>query len=251
MSTLAVMRLEWRRLTAKPLAWTLAALTVAWLAWTYSLSLGGFMAIQVKLAGQADAPGFTDLVAIPHLAELAKLAFLVVPLLTMSVLAGDRRAGTLPLLFAAGVPASRIVLGKYLAILAWLLLWLLLALAMPLMLATSTELDWGKLAAATLGIALMLATLAAIGLACSAFTAHAALAAAAALIVTLALWTVNRGAEMAGVSGGFVDWLALSSHLQPMLRGLVGTNDIAWFVLITVLALLLASRRLAADREQR
>jgi ABC-2 type transport system permease protein len=251
MSTFAVLRLELRRLIVKPLAWTLAALTVAWLAWTYSLSLGAFLAVQVKLAGQADAPGFTDLVAVPHLAELAKLAFLVVPLLSMSMLAGERRAGTLPLLFAAGVSAPRIVAGKYLAILAWLLPWLLLALAMPLMLAGSTDLDWGKLAAASLGVALMLATLAAIGLACSAFAGHAALAAAAALIVSLGLWAVNRGAAIAGASGGFIDWLAMSSHLQPMLRGLVDTGDIAWFVLVSALALMLAMRRLSADRERR
>ncbi len=53
------------------------------------------------------------------------------------------------------------MLGKYLAVLVWLLLWLLLTLAMPLTLAHATHLDWGKLAAATLGLALMLAALAA------------------------------------------------------------------------------------------
>ncbi len=151
MSLLAVTRLEWRRLLVRPLAWVLAALTLAWLAWNFTLLLGGFLAGQIQAAARPDGPGFTDLVGVPLLGQLAQLAFLVVPLLTMSVIAGDRRNGTLPLLFAAGVPASRIVLGKYLAVLAWLLLWLALTLAMPLVLAHATHLDWGKLAAATLG----------------------------------------------------------------------------------------------------
>ena len=250
MTTLAVLWLELRRLCVRPLAWVLAALTLGWLGWNFILLLGRFLAAQVRLAALPDGPGFTDLVAVPLLAQLAQLAFLVVPLLTMSALSGERRGGTLPLLFAAGVPASRIVLGKYLAALAWLLLWLALTLAMPLALAHATTLDWGKLAAAALGLALMLAALAALGLACSAFASHPAIAAAAALVIALALWAVNLGAQLAGVDNGVLDWLAMSTHLQALLRGLVSTTDVLWFVLLAALALALAGRRVAAGRER-
>jgi ABC-2 type transport system permease protein len=246
----AVTRLEWRRLLVRPLAWVLAALTLAWLAWNFTLMLGSFLTSQIQRAAQPDGPGFIDLVGVPLLGQLAQLAFLVVPLITMSVISGDRRNGTLPLLFAAGVPASRIVLGKYLAVLGWLLLWLALTLAMPLTLMHATHFDWGKLAAATLGLALMLAALGALGVACSAFASHPAIAATAALVIALALWSVNLGAQMAGINGGAINWLAMSSHLQPLLRGLVSTTDIAWFVLLIVLALALATRRLATDKER-
>lgn len=248
--TLAVARLEGRRLVVRPLAWVLAALTLAWLAWSYTLLLGGFLAGQIQRAALAEGPGFTDLVAVPLLGQLAQLAFLVVPLLTMSTIAGDRRNGTLPLLFATGLPASGIVLGRYLALLGWLLLWLALTLAMPLVLAHATRLDWGKLAAATLGVALMLAALAAVGVACSSFASHPAIAASAALIIGLALWSVNLGAQMAGINGGAINWLAMSTHVQPLLRGLVSTADIIWLVLLVTLALALAMRRLATDRER-
>jgi ABC-2 type transport system permease protein len=250
MSLLAVTRLEWRRLLVRPLAWVLAALTLAWLAWNFTLLLGSFLSGQIQNAARPDGPGFTDLVGVPLLGQLAQLAFLVVPLLTMSVIAGERRNGTLPLLFAAGVPAARIVLGKYLAVLGWLLLWLLLILAMPLALAHATHVDWGKLAAATLGLALMLAALAALGVACSTFASHPAIAAAAALILALALWGVNLGAQMAGINGGAINWIAMSTHLQPLLRGLVSSTDIVWFVLLIALALALATRRLSVDRER-
>lgn len=250
MTLLAVARLEWRRLLVRPLAWVLAALTLAWLAWNFTLLLGIFLAGQIQRAAQPDGPGFVDLVGVPLLGQLAQLAFLVVPLLGMSVIAGERRNGTLPLMFAAGVPASRIVLGKYLALLGWLLLWLALTLAMPLALMHATHFDWGKLAAASLGLALMLATLAAIAVACSSFASHPAIAAAAALVIALALWSVNLGAQLAGINGGAVNWLAMSSHLQPLLRGLVSSADVAWFVLLAALALTLATRRLATDRER-
>jgi ABC-2 type transport system permease protein len=246
----AMVRLELRRLFMRPLAWGLGALTLAWLAWNFTLLLGSFLAAQIRLAALPDGPGYTDLVAVPLLAQLAELAFLVVPLLSMSALAGERREGRLALLLGMGLTPTRIVLGKYCAVLAWLLGWLLLTLAMPLALAHATSIDWGKLAAAALGVALLLAALAALGLACSAFASHPALAAAVALVITLGLWAVNLGAQMAGVDDGALNWLAMSSHLQPMLRGLVASPDVAWFVLLGAVCLALAIRRVAAERER-
>ena len=248
--TSAVMRLELRRLFMRPFAWVLGALTLAWLGWNFTLLLGGFLGAQIKLAALPDGPGFTDLVAVPLLGKLVELAFLVVPLLGMSALAGERRNGTLPLLFGIGLAPWRIVLGKYLALLVWLLLWLALTLAMPLALMHATHVDGGKLAAATLGLVLLLATLAALAVACSAFASHPAIAAAAALVLTLALWSVNLGAQMAGIEDGVINWIAMSTHLQPLLRGLVSSADLAWFVLATAFLLALATRRLAAERER-
>ncbi|BFI94744.1 MAG: hypothetical protein RSP_02540 [Rhodanobacter sp.] len=250
MSLAAMFRLECRRLRVQPLAWVLLALSLAWLGWCFTQLLGDFLASEIKRAALPDGPGYVDLVAVPLLGQLAQLAFLVVPLLAMSTLAGERRHGTLPLLFADGVPASRIVLGKYFALLLWLLLWLALTLAMPLSLAHATTPDWGKLAAATLGVALMLAALAALTVAASAFTAHPAIAAVLGLLIGLGLWTVNLGAQMAGLDDGAINWLAMSTHEQNLLRGLVSTADIIWFVLLIAVCLALATRRLAADKER-
>jgi ABC-2 type transport system permease protein len=258
MSTLTVLRLELRRLAVRPLAWVLGALTLGELAWRFVLLLGRFLDMQVKLAAMPGGPGFTDLVAVPLLSSLltggfvpfglTELALLIVPLLTMSAVAGERGNGTLPLLLGTGTPAHAIVLGKYLAVLAWLLIWLALALAMPLALAHATALDWGKLAAATLGMVCLLATLTAIGVACSAFAAHPAMAAAASLLLALGLMTVNLGAQLAGIDNGALNWLALAPHLEALLRGLVSSVDVAWFALVTVAALALAAQRLGAVR---
>lgn len=248
MSALAVARSEWRRLWVRPFAWILAAATVAGMAWLFLLRLDGFLSMQIRLAAAASGVGYTDLLTLPWLALFVIVAIVLVPLMTMQTLAGERRAGTLDLLFAAGVSPTGIVLGKYAALFAWLLLILLLVLAMPLSLAPVTAPDWGKLAAATLGMVLLLGTLCAIGVACSAYTGHSALAAAAALVVTIVLLLVNRLAQDNGVLGGVANWLALPTHLQPMGRGIVSSADVAWFVIVTVLALVLAIHRVGTDR---
>ena len=259
-SMLSVARLELRRLLVRPLAWVLAALTLAQLAWRFVMLLGNFLENQVKLAALPGGPGYTDLVAIPLLGStltlgilpfgLAELALLIVPLLTMSSLAGDRANGTLPLFAASGTSPAAIVLGKYLAVLLWLLGWLALTVAMPLSLAHGTQLDWGKFAAAVLGLALMLAALGAVGVACSAFTASPVVAATVSLSVGLVLFMLNLAALSMGISNGFWNWLALSTHVEMLLRGLVSSADLVWFALVAAVALTLAIHRLSTDKER-
>lgn len=256
----AVTRLEWRRLLVRPLAWVLAAFTLAELAWRFVLLLGNFLGAQIRLAALPSGPGYTDMVSVPLLSSLmtggllpfglTELAIFIVPLLAMSTLAGERSNGTLPLLFGAGLSATSIVLGKYLALMTWLLLWLALTLTMPLVLAHATHFDWGKLAAAALGMLLLLAMLGSIGIGCSAFTPHPALAAVVSIMLVLALCIIQLGAQRVGINNGVINWIALPTHLEPLLRGLVSTADIVWFVLLTVLALALATRRLNADKER-
>jgi ABC-2 type transport system permease protein len=52
------------------------------------------------------------------------------------------------------------------------------------------------------------------------------------------------------VSGGFLNWLTMATHLQNLLRGLVTSEDLIWFALAIALSLILATRRLGADRER-
>ena len=260
MSLIAVTRLEARRLFVRPLAWMLAALTLAELAWRYILLLDAFLSLQIRLAATPGGPGYTDLVGVPVLSSLVtggllpfglvELALVVVPLLTMGSFASERNQGTLPLLLSTGLSPWRIVLGKYLPVLLWLLLWLALSLALPLSMSQGVTLDVGKLAAATLGVFLTLAALAAIGMACSAYASHPAVAAATSLVISLVLLSVNRGAQMAGITHGFFNWLALGPHLENLMRGLVSSADVTWFVLVIALSLSLAAHRLAADKER-
>lgn len=243
-----IARHEWRRLAVQRFAWMLAAIAVALMAWQFLLSLDAFVDLAPKLGGLKNAPGVTDLVAVPLLRSWSSLLVLLVPLVTMRAFAGERRAQTLPLLLASGVGNARIVLGKYLGALGFVLALTALVALMPLALGFGTALDCGKLAAALVGLALYAAALCAIGLACSAWTAQPALAAAAALAINSLLAAIDAGARLQGVENSAINYLALPTHLQPFLLGLVGSVDVVYFLLIVVVALALATRRLDALR---
>lgn len=246
--SMVLARNEWRRQFARPLAWIVLAAVLGVLAYFFLLSLDAFLRLMPKLAGMADAPGVTDLVALPLSRALASLLLLIVPLFGMRALASELQAGTLPLLLASGLSDTRIVLGKYYALVAFLGVLIALALMMPLSLGLGTTLDLGRLAASAFGLLLFGAALAAIALAASAHSDQPTVAAIVALALNLLLWMADAGARYEGVSSTFINYLALPTHLEPFLHGLVSSVDIVYFVLIAAVALTLAARRLGARR---
>ncbi len=86
-----IARHEWRRLAVQPFAWILDAVVIALMAWQYLLALEAVLGLAQKLGGLKDAPGVTDLVAIPLLRSFSNLLMLLVPLITMRTIAGDMR----------------------------------------------------------------------------------------------------------------------------------------------------------------
>jgi ABC-2 type transport system permease protein len=245
-----IARHEWRRLAVQPFAWMLAAIVLALMAWQFLLSLQGYLDVAPKLGALKDAPGVTDLVAIPLLRSFSNLLVLLVPLITMRSFAGERGAQTLPLLLASGVGNARIVIGKYVGALGFV--WLLIALvaSMPLVLGFGAHLDFGKIAASVLGLVLFAAALTGIGIAASSWASQPALAAAITLAITSLLAVVDAGARLQGISNGGINYLALPTHLEPFFRGLVASVDIVYFLLVSGVALALATRRLEALRSR-
>jgi len=244
--SLVIARNELRRLFAQPLAWALLAAVLVVLAYFFLLTLQGFLVLMPKIAGNAASPGVTDLVALPLTRAIASVLLLVVPLLGMRAFAGDRVA--LPLLLTSGLSDARVVLGKYIGLVAFLALLILATLAMPLSLQVATALDLGRIAVAALGLMSFAATLAALALWASALAQQPAVAAGLALVLNLLLWMLDAGARYEGVSSDFINYLALPTHLEPFLHGIVATVDIAYFLLLSTVALALTTRRLAASR---
>src|SRR3954465_7034585 len=117
-----------------------------------------------------------DRASVSRLFESAPMgpSFLVVPVVTMRLLAEERRSGTLEMLITLPVKDSDVVLGKYLGALGLVLSLLLAMLIYPLTMFWHPwhlgTLDWGPVGSALLGLALFSSASVAIGLLISSVT---------------------------------------------------------------------------------
>jgi ABC-2 type transport system permease protein len=252
MKALALAAHENARLFRAPTAWVLLAAVQVVVGFVFLLHLETYLQVQPRLLDAGGGPGVTAYLVPRLYGAAAVIHVLVLPLVTMQLVAGERRRGTLALLLGAPVSTLEIVLGKYVGVLGLVLAMVALTAALPASLAPYTDLDGGALALAVLGHALFLAAAAALGLYLSTIAREPAVAAGATLglllgLILLGEWGRTLGAPWAGV----LTWPAPSTHLDPFLTGLFDSAALAFFVLFCGVFTTLAVRRLDNDRLQR
>jgi ABC-2 type transport system permease protein len=239
---------ELRSLFLSPLAWAVLAVVQFILAYLFLSQVDTYLIWQPRLAAIEGAPGVSDIIIAPLLADAAIVLLLVTPLMTMRVLSEERRNRTLSLLFSAPVSMTEIIIGKYLGILAFFLILLGLLTLMPLALLVGTDLDLGKLAAGLLGLTLLLAAFSAIGLFMSALTEQPTIAAISTFGLLLLLWIIDWAGNSEGQTSSLFAYLSMLRHYQTLLKGLFHSTDVFYYLLIIVLFIGLSIRRLDADR---
>ncbi len=240
----AIISRELRSMFLSPLAWLLLAVVQFILAWIFLIQMEHFGEVQPRLLQLASAPGVTDLVAIPLLNYAAAIIMLMMPLMSMRLLSDEYSNGTYTLLATAPITKTGIVLGKYLALLIFLLVILSLTAAMPLSLLSGGILDLGKLCAGLIGLGLALASFAAIGLFFSSITSSLTVAATGTYGLLLFLWLINLASGADGEGSALFAWISPATHLQKMLSGLISSADLVYFLLLTTTFLALSIKQL-------
>ena len=226
--TLAVLRKELATLWASALPYAVGA--------AFHVVLGILMVNQLEVRAQA--------VAQPLFPIAGFLLLFALPALTMRTFAEEARTGALDLLLAMPVPPRPLVLGKWLA--AWLSALVVLAPAVLIVVLVELwgEPDRGPVVSGFLGLALLCAALAGIGVLASSVTSSQPVAALLAVFGVLVLWFAGVGTTAVG-TGGLLSSLSLSDRLRTFADGAVDTGDIGYFVGVAAGCLALAA--LAVD----
>ena len=231
MSPLSVLtRKELHATFSSPIGYTVAAVFLLVLGYTFSLTL-----FATKVA---------NLNYIFH--QMYVLSILLVPVLTMRAFAEERRNDTLELLLTAPVAEVWIVLAKFIAAYALVAGMYALSVVYAVILGAYGEPDWGPVFSGYLALALLAALLVAVGLLMSSLTENQVVAAAGSLGVLLMLWFADSVAYMLPQPlEAVVVNLSLIGHFRPLATGSVFLSDAGYFLTVAMLALFLATRRLA------
>ena len=236
---------ELKTLFASPLAWTLLALMQLVLAWIFLDRLDAFLEIQPQLVRIANPPGVTEIIAAPVFATAAVVLLMATPLLAMRLIAEERHNNTMTFLISAPISMTDIVLGKFLGLMIFFSVVIALVVALSISLLAGSTLDFGLLLSNAVGLFLIAACFASMGLYISCLTAQPAIAAAGALGALLVIWAIDITTnDINSIAQDF----SLLKHYESFNRGIIDTFDLVYFVLFTLTFLVLSIRKLDGER---
>jgi ABC-2 type transport system permease protein len=165
------------------------------------------------------------------------LLFIVfLPAITMARWSEEKRSGTHELLLTLPVSETTLVLGKFFACV--IVLFCTLGLTTPLVITTSFlgDIDTGQSIAAYLGIFLMGMTYLSFGLFVSALTKNQVIAFLITVVFLFVLYIINEPFVTAYAPKTLIPYLqyaSLSYHFEAMMRGVLDSRDVVFFLSLT------------------
>ncbi|MCX6022617.1 MAG: ABC transporter permease [Chloroflexi bacterium] len=212
---------EWKAYTVSPIAYVVAALYLVMCGYLFTVIL--FSTKQATLRYVFENMSF--------------LLVLIAPLLTMRLLAEERRNGTMEMLLTLPFRDSDVVIGKFLAALE-----LFVAMIVPtlwyvvlLRIVAQTPPDVGPLLAGYLGLVLQGAVLLSVGLWASSLTSNQVVAAVIAFAIGVGFWLIGALGSVFGPEvGAIAQFLALPTHFRDFSRGVIDLASLTYYTSLIV-----------------
>ncbi|MCC6952513.1 MAG: ABC transporter permease [Deltaproteobacteria bacterium] len=188
-------------------------------------------------------------VILPLLETLEIVLVFLIPVVTMRLLAEERRTGTFELLKTSPLSASEIVAGKYFALLVVLAVTVLLSAVFPASLVIFSDPEVAPILVGYAGLLLFAAAFGAIGLFVSSLCSNQTISGVLSLVVFLVLYLIDTPAEkIGGTFGRMVRYLTPASHTESFVRGVLQGDDIFYFISLIFVGVFLAARALEFER---
>jgi len=201
-----------------------------------STTMGGFDTDTIP-----DYINLWDTVFFPVMETLGLTLVGAVPLVTMRVFAEERSRGTDELLISTHLTPSWIVLGKFIMTFLFVVLMMLVSFIYPATAIEEGGLGVQHLAAVFFGLTLHGIAIAAIGLACSAFTSSQLIAAVSGWALAFVFWDFSwANAFVSEGMAEFLNALALHPRYGSFAEGIVSLADVLYFFGIALVGMAVA-----------
>jgi len=249
-----IARAELSKLFYSPIAWFLSAVFVFQCGLSYIAVLQDYLAIQQRGGDVAKSVEFitAGIFGPPSglfITVFSKI-YLYIPLLTMAVISRETSSGTVKLLYSSPVKVREIVIGKYLALVAYnfLLLLIMGCLVVSGIISINSP-DIGLLISCLLGIFLLLGAYSAIGLFMSSLTSYQIVAAIGTLSIFALLDYMPTVWQDINFVRDLTYYMAMSVRAGDFLSGLIRSDDVIYFLLVISMFLAFCVIKLQSGRE--
>jgi len=243
---------DFKQLLFSPLFYVFSGLSCIFLSYVFPRDLFRFassymMPMFQQGGGQGRNIHFEVFIA--HISYINLILLFCVPVLAMKLLSEEKKNRTYDLLMTAPVSSLQIVLGKYLALILILLLFLLITLVYPLSTTFVTDIPSGPLWTSYIGLFLLTAVYASVGLFTSALTGSLFLCVFIGIILNISLWFISQGQEFSNpIIRSVMEYLSVSQHLTNFVKGSLVINSFTFFFTLIVFFLFLVYKVLEFSR---
>ena len=227
-NTLTIFRREFASYFNSPIAYIFI---IAFLVLNSGLFMTGFF-----LNGAADLRSFFG--------NLPFFLIFFIPAVSMRLWAEDKRTGTFELLMTLPMRAREVMMGKYLAALAFYLVSLAGTLPLPIMISVLGNPDLGAVWSGYIGAALLGGLYLAVGTFTSGLMRDQISAVILGIMACFSIFIVGVPGVAATIDGWvpglgsfFQHYLGLSGHFDMMMRGVITLGDLAYFLGLTAVFL--------------
>ena len=171
------------------------------------------------------------------------------PAMTMGLIAEEKRTGTVEVLLTMPLRDAEVIFGKFLGALGLLCVLLLFTLPYPVSVGMLGRLDMGPVASGYLAILLEGSAMLAIGVLASSWTDNQLIAFFTSGMLCFGFFMVGRFLPfMPSGIASVVEWASFDYHYEGLLRGVIDSRDVIYFLSLAGFALALAFRSLESRR---
>jgi ABC-2 type transport system permease protein len=219
---LLIFKKEFRDYFVSPIAYIVIAIFLA--------VTGGLFFSSFFLFDQANMRRFFNL--------LPFLFALVVPIITMRLFAEELNVGSWELLYTLPVSFRDIIVGKFMAAVAFVTALLIPTLAYAIFISAVGDLDWGVVIGGYIGAVFLGGAYVAIGLFASALTRNQIIACIVAMVICVALAIIDQMLFFFPQSIlNVVAYISADAHFNNIAKGILDSRDLLYFLSVAFLGL--------------
>jgi len=162
----------------------------------------------------------------------------VVPAITMRLFSEEFNTGSYEILLTMPVTSWDVILGKFLAAVAFVSAMLIPTLAYPITVSFLGHLDWGPVVGGYIGAVLLGASFASVGLFASSLTRNQIIAFIVGMAICFSLTLIDKTLYfLPRELLGFLECLGAGFHFNNISKGIIDSRNILYFLSISFVAL--------------
>ena len=246
--TLAIFEKEFKSFFYSPMAYIVIGVFTALTGLFFYLYLSSFVEAafmdQIRAQQYRQMPqkfNVNMMLIRPFFWNIALISLFTLPAISMRLYSEEKRQGTVELLYTTPISSVQIIMGKFLAGLAFYIIMLIPTMFFQSLLFLYGNPEFLPVLSGYIGLIFMGGAFISVGLFISTTTENQIIAAISGFALSLILWVIGWGASYAGpIWSPVLNYISIINHFEDFAHVVIDSAHIAYYLLFTFFGLYLS-----------